>query len=82
MSTAAGLIRALRKRLPDARFVGVAGPKMASAGCEVLVDMTAQASMLGGPFVKFWYYLRTIKRIKRAIAKFARISTSPWIHPR
>jgi lipid-A-disaccharide synthase len=66
---AAGLIRALKLRLPGARFVGVAGPRMAAEGCEVVVDMTAQASMLGGPFIKFWYYLRTIKRIKQAIAE-------------
>ncbi len=29
-----GLINALRKRLPDARFMGVAGPRMIAAGCE------------------------------------------------
>ncbi len=31
---AASLIRALRERVPAARFVGVAGPKMQAAGCE------------------------------------------------
>ena len=30
----AGLIRALRERLPGARFEGVAGPAMVAAGCE------------------------------------------------
>ncbi|HET6655931.1 MAG TPA: lipid-A-disaccharide synthase [Gammaproteobacteria bacterium] len=34
----AGLIKAIRARRPDARFVGVAGPAMAAAGCEVLAD--------------------------------------------
>ncbi len=29
-----GLIAAIRDRLPDARFMGVAGPRMVSAGCE------------------------------------------------
>jgi len=31
----AGLIRAVRERVPDAEFFGVAGPKMQAAGCEV-----------------------------------------------
>ncbi|HEX4239935.1 MAG TPA: lipid-A-disaccharide synthase [Steroidobacteraceae bacterium] len=31
----ADLIAALRRRVPDARFFGVAGPKMQAAGCEV-----------------------------------------------
>lgn len=30
----AGLITAIRDRLPDARFVGVAGPRMTAAGCQ------------------------------------------------
>ncbi len=29
-----GLIAALRKRVPDAQFMGVAGPRMIAAGCE------------------------------------------------
>lgn len=35
----AGLIAAIRTRHPGARFVGVAGPAMAAAGCEVLADI-------------------------------------------
>ena len=31
----AGLIRAVRERLPDTQFCGVAGPKLQAAGCEV-----------------------------------------------
>ncbi|MDD9857931.1 MAG: lipid-A-disaccharide synthase [Gammaproteobacteria bacterium] len=36
---AAGLIEALRARRPATTFVGVGGPKMAAAGCEILFDM-------------------------------------------
>ena len=35
----AGLIRALKAKHPDARFVGVAGPRMAAEGCESWYDM-------------------------------------------
>jgi lipid-A-disaccharide synthase len=35
---AAGLIRAVRKRRPEVAFSGVAGPRMAEAGCERLYD--------------------------------------------
>ncbi|MEA3639408.1 MAG: lipid-A-disaccharide synthase [Lamprobacter sp.] len=33
------LVRALRERQPDLRFVGVAGPKMLAEGCETLFPM-------------------------------------------
>ena len=39
----AGLIRAIRARVPDARFEGVAGPEMAAAGCEQWEEADALA---------------------------------------
>lgn len=42
---AANLIRAIRERSPDARFVGYGGPKMAQVGCRLHVDLTALAVM-------------------------------------
>lgn len=41
----AGLIRALRTRLPNAHFEGVAGPLMQAAGCEALYPAEALSVM-------------------------------------
>ncbi|MEM6162211.1 lipid-A-disaccharide synthase [Erwinia sp. P6884] len=41
----AGLIRALKEKHPDARFVGVAGPLMQAAGCEAWYEMEELAVM-------------------------------------
>jgi lipid-A-disaccharide synthase len=41
----AGLIRAIRERVPDAQFEGVAGPAMVEAGCACLEDAEALAVM-------------------------------------
>ncbi len=44
----ASLIQAVLAVCPSARFVGVAGPCMAKAGCDRIFDMTAHAGMLLG----------------------------------
>lgn len=41
----AGLIHALKSKVPDARFVGVAGPRMQEAGCEAWYEMEELAVM-------------------------------------
>lgn len=40
-----GLIRQLKAHYPNARFIGVAGPRMLAEGCETLVDMDALSVM-------------------------------------
>ena len=42
---AAGLIKAIRERLPDAQFEGVAGPRMQEVGCSELFPMKELAVM-------------------------------------
>jgi lipid-A-disaccharide synthase len=64
---AAGLVRAIRKQCPGARFIGAGGPLLAAEGMECLVDMTAHASMLHGPLLKLNYYRRNVKLLAKAI---------------
>jgi lipid-A-disaccharide synthase len=64
---AAGLLRAIRKRLPDARFLGAAGPDMQAAGCECVVDLTARASMVTGPLKNLGFYRRALRTLRNAI---------------
>ncbi len=45
---AAALMREIKKRRPDAIFVGVAGPKMQQEGCYPIADFTKNAAMLTG----------------------------------
>ena len=42
---AAGLIRELKKRFPDAEYRGFGGPEMQKAGCRIEYDLTGLAVM-------------------------------------
>jgi lipid-A-disaccharide synthase len=66
---ASNLIRALRRRCPEARLVGVAGPRMQQAGCEALADVSAEASMLLGATGRLDYWLGTLRRMRSAIRR-------------
>lgn len=58
----AGLIRVLRGRYPDIGIVGIGGPRMAAAGCEVLYPMERIEVMgLDGLREKLWDILRIRK---------------------
>jgi lipid-A-disaccharide synthase len=65
----AALIRALRKSDYDIEFVGVGGPKMASAGCELLETTVGRAVMMYKAFSYIVHYYRLIKRITRYLEK-------------
>lgn len=64
---AASLVRAVRARCPEARFTGVAGPRMRQAGCESVFDMTAHSSMLMGAFGHVHHGYRMLALSKRVL---------------
>jgi lipid-A-disaccharide synthase len=55
----ANLIRQLRKRHPNLQAVGFGGPRMAAAGCQLQVDLTALAVM---------WFLRVLLNIHKFLA--------------
>lgn len=62
----AALVRELKARVPDSRFVGVAGPQMQAAGCETLVPLE-RLSVMG--LVEVLRHLRELLRIRRALVR-------------
>ncbi len=62
----AGLIRALIARYPQARFEGIAGPRMIGAGCEVLYPMERLAVI--GLLETFRRY-RELRGVRQRLAK-------------
>ena len=64
---AARLIHALRRRWPEARFVGLGGRHMAQAGCELLADTTSRSSMLAHSLRQVGRFWLLIRRVRRAM---------------
>jgi lipid-A-disaccharide synthase len=61
----ASLIKALQKSTYNIDFVGVGGPKMAEAGCQLLQTTIGQAVMMYKAFAYLGHYYKLIKRITR-----------------
>jgi lipid-A-disaccharide synthase len=49
-------------------FVGVGGPKMAAAGCELLESTVGKAAMIYNAFTQVAHYYKLVKRIERFMA--------------
>ena len=62
----AGLIRAIREKVPDAVFEGVAGPEMIAAGCEVLEPAESLAVM---GLVEPLRHIPRLLRLRRSLAR-------------
>jgi lipid-A-disaccharide synthase len=61
----AGLISALNEKSYDIKFVGVGGPKMAQAGCELLESTAGKAAMIYKALAQVARFYKLIKRISR-----------------
>jgi lipid-A-disaccharide synthase len=62
----AGLIEALRAQVPDATFVGMAGPKMIAAGCEPWYH-AEEIAVMG--FLEVLPHLRRILKLRRELVE-------------
>jgi len=60
----AGLIAALRRGGTAAEFVGIGGPKMAAAGCELIESTVGRAVMGYNALVHVGHYYRLIGRVR------------------
>lgn len=65
----AGLISALQKKSDAIKFVGVGGPKMEAAGCELLEHSVGRAAMIYKAFGQIAYYYGLIRRVSRFLRR-------------
>jgi lipid-A-disaccharide synthase len=61
----AALITTLKQSTYNIEFVGVGGPKMAAAGCNLLETTTTRAAMIYNAFCHIGFFYKLIRRITR-----------------
>lgn len=61
----AALITSLKQSTYNIEFVGVGGPKMAAAGCNLLESITSRAAMIYNAFAQVGFFYKLIKRVTR-----------------
>ncbi len=67
----AGLISALKRTGEPIEFVGIGGPKMAAAGCEVIENTVGRAVMTYNAVAHVGHFYRLVQRIKRHLHEHA-----------
>jgi len=63
----AGLISALQRMGSPVEFVGIGGPKMAAAGCELIESTVGRAVMTYTAFAHVGHYYRLVQRVRRSL---------------
>jgi lipid-A-disaccharide synthase len=61
----AGLISALQRTGAPIEFVGIGGPKMAAAGCEVIESTVGRAVMTYNAIAHVGHFYRLVQRVRR-----------------
>jgi len=61
----AELVRALKTMQPEIECVGIGGPKMAAAGCELIEDTVDRAAMTYQVVSNLGHYYKLVKRVGR-----------------
>jgi lipid-A-disaccharide synthase len=66
---AARVVRELRTRHPDLRICALGGPRLAAAGAQLLLDLTASSTMGFAVLAKFFFYRRLIAQVVRWVGR-------------
>ena len=64
---AAALIETIRKHAPDAEFVGLGGPKMEQAGCQLVANIAQSAVMWVEAVKRYFQYQKLFAEVKQVL---------------
>lgn len=65
---AADLVRELRERMPEQKFIGIGGKDLAAAGCELIHDVSDSSAMLTGVIGALKWAVPAFRRLKKIMA--------------